>query len=268
MKFILQFLLHHGSAVIFFWNLLAHFGLPIPVVPLMLAVGALAALGYLPVANSFLVIFASAMIGDIILFLIARGRGKKFLGVFCRVTIDPDSCVRKTRLLLLRYGAPFLLFGNFVPWINSITAPLAGSSRMTLPVFVLFDGLGVLLWMVVYFFLGYYFGEKVEEHSQSMLAALRWIGILVLIFVVAFAVWKIVQRRRFLRQLALDRITPEELKEKLDSGAEVVIFDLRDPDEFIDEPRTLPGAVSIPFEQLRRDPRDIPRDREIVLTCT
>ena len=255
-------------AVVVFWMLLGHLGLPLPTIPLMLAVGALAGLGYFPVAQTVVAVFVASMAGDFILFSIGRARGKNFLRVFCRVTIDPSSCVRKANLLLLRFGAPFLVAGNFIPWVNSITAPLAGISGMRFPAFALFDGIGVFLWTLVYFFLGYYFGEKVEAHTASMLSAMRWVGVAFLAGVAIFVFWKILQRRRFLRQLALARITPDELKGMLDSGAEPVIVDLRDPHEFVLEPRTLPGAVSIPFEQLSKEETRIQADREIILICT
>lgn len=43
------------------------------------------------------------------------------------------------------------------------------------------------------------------------------------------------------------------------------VLDVRDPDELADEP--MPGAVNIPIEQLRSRLNELPRDREILLTC-
>ncbi len=268
MNIAFQFLVQYGSGFIFLWMLLAHLGLPLPAIPIMLAVSALAGLGYISAVNSLLAVFLGALLGDIVLFLISRSRGKHLLGVFCRMAIDPGSCVRKTHLLLLRYGAPFLLAANFIPGVNTISAPLAGTSRMKFPTFVFFDSLGVLFWILVYFALGYYFGEKLEAYVESMLAAVRWIGIVFLISIGLFIIWKFTQGRKFIRQLALLRITPEELKRRPDSGADTMIIDLRDPQEFLEEPRTLPEAVSIPFQDLRRNLAEFPRDREIILVCT
>lgn len=268
MRIVFQFLLQYGSAFIFLWMLLAHLGLPLPATPVMLAVGALAGLGYVSPVNSLLAVFAAALLGDMVLFFITRSRGKHLLGVFCRMAIDPNSCVRKTRLLLLRYGAPFLLVANFIPGVNAMSAPLAGTSRMKFPIYVLFDSLGILFWTLVYFALGYFFGEKLEAHVESMLIAVGWIGIIFLTSMGLFVLWKFIQGRKFLRQLALARITPEELKRHLDSGVDMAIIDLRDHKEFLEEPRTLPEAISIPFEDLGGNLAEFPRDREIVLVCT
>ncbi len=265
MTTLFQFLLQYGVIFIFLWMLLTHLGLPLPAIPFMLAVGGMAGLGYMPPVSCLLVVFSAALLGDISLFFITRSRGKHLLGVFCRMTDNPDTCVRKTHLLLLRYGAPLLLVANFIPGVNTMSVPLAGASRMKFTQFVLFDSLGVLFWILIYFALGYYFGEKLEAHIESMLAVIRWIGILFLIPLALFALRKFIQGRKFLRQLALARITPEELKDHLDSGVDIMIIDLRNPREFMEQPRTLPEALSIPFEDWDLNLAELSRGREIIL---
>ena len=42
-----------------------------------------------------------------------------------------------------------------------------------------------------------------------------------------YITWKYVQRRRFIRSLRIARITPEELRQKIEAGEEVVVVDLR-----------------------------------------
>ncbi len=207
MNFALQFLLHHTGAVIFLWMFLAHLGLPIPAIPLMLAVGALAGVGYISPGNAILVAFVATTIGDIVLFFIARSRGKNILGMFCKIAIDPDSCVRRTRLLLLLYGARFLIAANFIPGVSTLAAPLAGTSRMKFQTFFVCDGVGNLIWILFFFALGYFFGAEVEEQAKSMLGAIHWIGILFLVSILLFAVWKVFQRRK--KFIAADRSCPD-----------------------------------------------------------
>ena len=80
--------------------------------------------------------------------------------------------------------------------------------------------------------------------------------------------WKIHQRRRFLRQIEIDRITPEELKRKVDAGENVTVVDLRHSIDFEASPETIPGALVFPAEELEKRHKELPRDREIVLYCT
>jgi rhodanese-related sulfurtransferase len=64
------------------------------------------------------------------------------------------------------------------------------------------------------------------------------------------------------------RITPVELKRKLDEGEEIEIVDLRHALDFEAQPETIPRAIPIPMEDLDARQDEIPRDREIVLYCT
>jgi rhodanese-related sulfurtransferase len=83
----------------------------------------------------------------------------------------------------------------------------------------------------------------------------------------AFILWKYAQRRHFLGQLHLSRMSPEELKNKLDAGEDLMILDMRHPLEFQAEPLTIPGAFHLPLEGLDKDFRKIPQDREVILYC-
>jgi rhodanese-related sulfurtransferase len=78
--------------------------------------------------------------------------------------------------------------------------------------------------------------------------------------------WKLIQRRRFMRKLSVARITAEELSGMLEAGEDVMILDLRSSLE--NGSRGIPGALKIPIEELIERSRDIPRDRDVVLFCS
>jgi len=85
------------------------------------------------------------------------------------------------------------------------------------------------------------------------------------------AVWllfKYFQRRRFIRELQMDRISPEDLRRKMAAGEPIAIVDLRHPLDFEADPRVLPGALRLDTNELERRHAEIPRDREVVLYCT
>ena len=84
----------------------------------------------------------------------------------------------------------------------------------------------------------------------------------------AYIAWKFVSRQRFLRKIRIARISPEELKAKLDGGEAVLIVDVRDRIDFEAEPTIIPGALHLTIEDLDQRHREIPREREIVLYCT
>jgi rhodanese-related sulfurtransferase len=76
------------------------------------------------------------------------------------------------------------------------------------------------------------------------------------------------QRRAFLRSVRMARLEPRDLKSMMDSGQPVFIVDLRHPLDYLPDPRTLPGALSLTPDKLVEQSARIPRDQEIVLFCT
>ncbi len=79
---------------------------------------------------------------------------------------------------------------------------------------------------------------------------------------------KFLERQRFLRALRIARITPEELKKKLDAREEILLLDVRHPLEFDADPYMIPGALFVPLEEIEQDSRPVaPGGREVVLYC-
>jgi len=61
------------------------------------------------------------------------------------------------------------------------------------------------------------------------------------------------------------RLSPEEVKERLDSGADVVIVDVRSKEDF-DEAH-IKGAISIPLSEVEARYAELLRDKEIIVYC-
>ena len=76
------------------------------------------------------------------------------------------------------------------------------------------------------------------------------------------------RRRRVLAELAQARISPDELRRRLEAGEAVVVIDLRHQVEVDNEPSTIPGALHIPAEELETRHHEIPRATEIILYCS
>lgn len=266
MRQTLEFVLHHGYALLFFWILAEQGALPLPSIPLLLACGALARDGRMnPVAILCLGVTAS-LLADNIWFQLGRRRGSKVLRFLCRIALEPDSCVRRTEEVFLRYGSRSLLLAKFVPGLNAAATPLAGISGMHWGRFLLFDGLGALLWISTYTLAGYLFAGQLETALAYLQQMGSWVGLLVAGLLAGWIAFKFIQRRRFLRKLEVARITVEELSRMLERGEEVMILDLRSSLE--SENSGIPGALRVPAEELIERHRDIPRDRDIVLFCS
>ncbi len=268
MKEALEFLSRHGYAVIFAWVLAEQAGVPVPALPMLLAAGALAAMGKMNPAAAAALAVAGALASDVTWYSLGRTRGIRVLKMLCRISLEPDSCVRNTQGVFARYGARTLLVAKFVPGLGAAAPPLAGVVRMPAGRFLLFDTLGASLWACTYVVLGFVFANQLE--TVAMQGGRLGAGFLTFLAAAcaAFIAWKYMRRHRFLFELRQARITPEELRAKMQQGEEVTVVDLRHLLSVEADPELIPGAKWIDPESLGAHTADLPRDREVVLYCT
>jgi membrane protein DedA with SNARE-associated domain len=262
----LDFLERHGYVLLFLWVLVEQSAIPLPSAPLLLAAGALVRAERLDLLPALLCALAGALLADTVWFQLGRHRGRQVLRLVCRLSLEPDSCVRQTENAFLKYGLRSLLVSKFVPGLNAVAAPLAGYSKTRYHRFALYDIAGASLWIGAYLTAGYLFSGQLEIVLGY---AARMGSNLALVVVLLFAAWiggKFVQRRRFLRQLELARITPAELQQRIAAGDELFIVDLRA--RLAEEPSLIPGAVRMSPDELTARGQEIPRDREVILFCS
>ena len=145
-----QFLIQHGYVLLFAWVWVEQMGLPIPAVPLLLAAGALAGSSKINLALAMSLAVFAVLLADAFWYGFGRLRGGRVLKLLCRISLEPDSCVRRTENVFARHGAHSLLVAKFVPGLNTAAPTLAGIFRMPLPRFILFDCLGAVLWVVTF----------------------------------------------------------------------------------------------------------------------
>jgi membrane protein DedA with SNARE-associated domain len=268
MESALQFLIQHGYVVLFLWVALEQAGAPLPAVPILLAAGALAGAGQMHLALIVGIAVVASLVSDVGWYLLGRSRGPKILKLLCRISFEPDSCVRETENLFARRGIASLLVAKFIPGLSTVAPPLAGIVRMPLGNFLLFDGLGAFLWAGAFAVLGVLFSEQLEGLAVLLATMGSWLVAILVGCLGAYLMWKFVGRRRFLRQLRVARITPEALHQKLEAGEEVLIVDLRHPLEFDADPLVIPGAVRLSATALEARRLPFPRDLEVILYCS
>jgi len=265
---LIAFLLRYGYVVLFVAVFLEQFGVPIPSAPILLAAGALAAHGNLSFFTVLALGVVASLMGDLVWYQLGRSRGHEVLKLICRLSLEPDSCVRRTENVFARHGDRALLLAKFIPGFGVAVPPMAGHLGMRLGRFVLLDGLGAILWICVFSGAGFLFSEQIE--SVALMLARLGNGAVILAAggLAGYLVGKYVQRRRYLRKLRVARISPDELMRKLAAGEDPVIIDLRHALERGTEGVRLPGAINMIPEEVSRRHVEIPRDRDIVLYCT
>jgi membrane protein DedA with SNARE-associated domain/rhodanese-related sulfurtransferase len=264
----LEFLFRHGAAFLCAAVFVEQIGFPIPAVPWLLAAGALAASGRMNGFTALIAAVFGAMLADFIWFCLGRAYGNRVLGLLCRISLEPDSCVRRTQNLFTRYGMRAVAIAKFVPGLSTLVPPLAGNSGVSMPRFLFFDALGSLLYGGGFILLGVLFSHQLDR-VLGALASLggRALG-LVAGLVVLYIAYKYYQRQRLLSELRMARITVDELNQMQEAGQKPIVLDLRSPEEVQENPAMIRGARHTNIAEVELREREIPRDRDIILYCS
>jgi len=261
-------LLQHGYLFLFCYVFAVSAGLPIPADPLLLIMGALIGSHLYGFWAALVLAATAALIADAIWYELGRTRGRSVLGLLCKFSLEPDTCVRKTESLFASRGANALLFAKFVPGMGIVAMSLSGMIRMHRLRFLLFDAGGAILWALTYLLAGFIFHRQVDAIIVAIGLLGRRAGLVVAILIGAYLAFKYFQRWRFLREVRINRIAPEILRNMLDSGQAVTVVDLRHPAEVEREGAKITGALLIRPDELRSRSGEIPRNQEIILYCT
>ncbi len=171
--------------------------------------------------------------------------------------------MRRTEELFNKHGFRSLVLAKFIPGLSTIAPPLAGIVGLTVPLFLVYDGLGAVLWAGSSLGVGYAFSDQIERvfayanHvTPAVLSAV--VGALI-----GYISYKAVHRRH-LRQVP--RITVAHLKQRLETDDPPLLIDVR-PRAMATVERGLPTALLIPLGELAHRYRELPRARDLVFYC-
>jgi membrane protein DedA with SNARE-associated domain/rhodanese-related sulfurtransferase len=261
----LEFLAQHGTLVLFVAVLAEQIGLPLPAVPLLIAAGALVGTGQMSLSVAVVTAVFAALLGDQVWFELGRRHGRQVLNWLCRISFEPTSCVRRTEDFYARHGVRSLVVAKFIPGLSTIAPPLAGIVGLSVPQYLLYNGLGTLLWVGSGIGLGYLFTDQLEQ-ALSMTAQLGLtVGLVLLVGMTTYAIYKMLKWYRMER--LVPRLTAQQVAEKLTAGEDPLIIDLRPIGDRREIPG-IPGSLPLLFEEVLARHHDFPRDRDVILYCS
>src|SRR5262245_56290221 len=216
----------HGGWLLFGWVLLDQVGLPVPAMPALLGAGVLARSGRMGLVEAVAIAMIASIIGHAAWYEAGRRRGRSVLRWICRISLEPDACVRRGENFLARGGTGTLILVHFVPGLGPVAQPLAALAGVKRARYLGITALGAFAWAATFTGLGYAFGD-------TLLHALRPIGTILGIVLgaafVAYLGWKLIGRYRLLADMRVARIAPEDLARLVASGAAPFIVDMRHP---------------------------------------
>lgn len=260
----------HGALLVFLAVLLEQGGVPLPSFTVLVAAGALVASGQVSAVAVLAAAVGAALIANLAWYLAGVRYGQKVLRMLCKVSLSPDTCVRMTQSIFVRWGLASLLFSKFVPGISLVAPPIAGAIRMPALRFLLASSAGTLLWAVVYLALGHIFRDQIDqvfnygrEHLQVVLHVAAYL-------LLAYVAYRAVQRRLIARGAGVPRIEVAELRRLLGLRPQPLVLDLRS-DLLREGDPGVPGSLPVELAALEARGRlgayDFPYDRDIVTYC-
>jgi membrane protein DedA with SNARE-associated domain len=267
---ILSVIAKYGYTSLFAALFMEAIGLPIPGALALLAAGAAAAAGVMHPALAFGVAICAMFIGDTTLYITGRVSGWQLLGFLCGLSLSPEVCILRAAKWFYKRGRTTLLFAKFLPGVNTMAPPLAGSMHMRASQFLRFDIGGVLLYALAYGSLGYLFRDvfrMIAGGLQAFSRAVAWVVLVGVIAYVCYRVW-LYARYRLSRFVPRVPVSDVEARLKLEGMPDIIIADVRSHGYYDQGEQRVQGSIRIEPNNLEVFIETLPKDTPIYLYCT
>lgn len=260
----------HGYALVFATVFAEAIGLPVPAAVALVAGGAAASSGALKTPAVLGLALTAMLLGDVLLFVLGRYMGWGLLGLLCRVSVNPETCILRSAESFYKRGKITLVVAKFIPGLNTMAPPLAGSMKMRVDLFLRLDLAGATLYTLAYFGLGYLFRDFLVAISHGFQAAGQAVEMVVLVASVAYVAYRVWLYRKHAIYRVVPRIQVEELAQKLaseDSGR-ILLVDVRSHGYYDSATERIRGSVRLEPNNLIEELKTLPKDKDIYLYCT
>jgi len=263
-------IVHHGYLLLAVICFAEAIGLPVPAALAMLTAGAVAAYGGLHFYLVIIIAVIAMVIGDLILYFTGRVTGWALLGFLCRLSANPETCILRSAEYFYRRGKQTLLFAKFIPGINTMSPPLAGSMKMRPGDFLQYDIVGATLYAGAYSVAGYLFSDFLRAITRGLHSAGFAAELIFAAGLTAYIIYRISLYRKYRVLDAIPRIHTDELARRLASEAaqNMLIADVRSHGYYDADAERIAGSIRIEPNNLIEEIKSLPKDREIYLYCT
>jgi membrane protein DedA with SNARE-associated domain len=260
----------HGYVLIFGLLLAEAIGLPFPAAIALVAAGAASGAHALWAPYVLAVALVALLLGDSVQFFLGRYMGWALLGFLCRVSINPETCILRSAESFYKRGKITLVIAKFLPGINTMAAPLAGSMKMRYWQFLRLDLAGAFVYSTAYLALGYLSRDFLAAVLRGFRAAGRALEITLLAAIVGYAIYRIVQYSKHRMYRVVPRVQVQELAARLSSEQKdkVLVVDVRSHGYYDADAARIKDSIRIEPNNLDEEIKNLPKDKDIYLYCT
>jgi hypothetical protein len=196
--------------------------------------------------------------------------GWALLGFLCRVSINPETCILRSAESFYKRGKITLVVAKFIPGVNTMAAPLAGSMKMRYWQFLQLDLAGATLYAFTYLALGYVSRDFLAAVLRGFRTAGTATEVVVLAAILVYAIYRLVQYDKNKTYRVVPRVQVEELARRIASGdaSHVLIVDVRSHGYYDAGTARIKNSIRIEPNNLEDEIKILPKDKDIYLYCT
>lgn len=270
MNDLLQAVSHHEYVLLFLVVFAEAAGLPSPGALALIAAGAATASHLISAPAALATAMLAMLSGDILLFALGRYTGWSLLAFLCRVSMNPETCILRSAESFYKRGKLTLIFAKFVPGLNSMAPPLAGSMRMKSAQFLRLDSLGTGLYVLAYGIFGFLARDFVAKITHGLQNAGHIFGEVMLAGLLIFVIYRTIQYHRYKLSDVVPRAKVEDIARRIAKGQkdDVIVLDVRSHGYYDSSTARIAGSIRLEPNRLQEEIHSLPKDKDIYVYCT
>jgi membrane protein DedA with SNARE-associated domain/rhodanese-related sulfurtransferase len=209
---------------------------------------------------------AAMLTGDTLMFFAGRYTGWWLLGILCRISLNPESCILRSADSFYRRGRTLLVVAKFIPGINTMAPPLAGCMNMRLSQFLGLDLLGAAIYILAYFTVGFAFSGALAAITRGYQTFGRIVSWVVVGLILGYLMW---QLWGWVKERALRSVPfagPTEAAQALTTGA--CVYDVRSHGYLDRNAMRIRGSRRLDPHSLHQPHEELPRGGLVLVYCT
>ncbi len=182
-------------ALILFVLFVCGLGVPIPEDITLISAGILASMKQISLIGAFICCFTGVLMGDTLLFVIGYHYGRKvFKWPLFKTFFTPERIV-KAEGIVHKHAKKISFMARFMPGLRAPIFLTSGILKVPFRIFIVQDGLAALISVPVWVYLGFWFGENIDDVIKLAKDIQFVIGSIVLVVGLFFIYNKIVKPR-------------------------------------------------------------------------
>jgi membrane protein DedA with SNARE-associated domain len=270
MNDLLSIMARHGYGLTFALLFAEAIGVPLPAAVALVAAGAAIATHTLWGLGVLLTAMLALLLGDSALFWLGRYSGWGLMALLCRLSMNPETCILRSAESFYKRGKMTLLVAKFIPGINIMAAPLAGSMKMRFGQFLRLDFVGALLYCLTYLLLGYVSRDFLAAALNSFQAAGHAMAVVIVAAVVVYAAYRAAHFHRHRKYNIVPRVQVQELavRQGSEDGDHIQIVDVRSHGYYDAGAERIKGSIRIEPNNLEEEIKNLSKDKDLYLYCT